>query len=108
MTTRAEILIVGGGPAGLTCALAVLASEPRLAGRVIVLEKARYPRDKYCAGGIGGRGEKILEELEALPRVPRVPVCGISLRVDCGERTVRIGPMGSVVRRIEFDRGLAK
>jgi len=45
---HADILIVGGGPAGASCAWAL-----RRAGRdVIVLDQARFPRDKVCAGWI--------------------------------------------------------
>jgi geranylgeranyl reductase family protein len=41
-----DALIVGGGPAGSTCARAL-----RLAGwDVIVMDRARFPRDKVCAG----------------------------------------------------------
>ena len=41
-----DALIVGGGPAGSTCARAL-----RLAGwDVVVMDRARFPRDKVCAG----------------------------------------------------------
>ena len=44
--TRADVVIVGGGPAGSTCARAL-----RLAGwDVLVVDRARFPRDKVCAG----------------------------------------------------------
>ena len=45
---RADVLIVGGGPAGSSCATALVA-----AGRdVLVLDQRRFPRDKPCAGWI--------------------------------------------------------
>jgi flavin-dependent dehydrogenase len=45
---RAEVLIVGGGPAGSACATALVA-----AGRdVLVVDQQRFPRDKPCAGWI--------------------------------------------------------
>ncbi|HSC27869.1 MAG TPA: NAD(P)/FAD-dependent oxidoreductase [Vicinamibacterales bacterium] len=45
---RCDVLIVGGGPAGSSCARVL-----RQAGaRVIVLERARFPRDKVCAGWV--------------------------------------------------------
>jgi len=40
--------------------------------------------------------------------VPSVPIEGISLRVEGGERTARVGEIGHVVRRIEFDAGIAR
>ncbi|HEX4514979.1 MAG TPA: NAD(P)/FAD-dependent oxidoreductase, partial [Polyangiaceae bacterium] len=75
---RSDVIVVGGGPAGLTSAVAMRAADPKL--HVRVLEKARYPREKYCAGALGGRGLKILDELDMRPDVPSVPIDGISLR----------------------------
>lgn len=103
-----DVIIVGGGPAGLTAAVSILDADPSRKGSVRVLEKAHYPREKYCAGAIGGRGERILARLGIRPDVPGVAIDGISLRVTEGERTARIGDIGHVVRRIEFDAGLAK
>lgn len=43
-----DVAIVGGGPAGSTCA-----SQLRAGGMdVVVLDKQRFPRDKVCAGWI--------------------------------------------------------
>ena len=48
MTNRCEVLIVGGGPGGSSCAWAL-----RRAGvDVLVVDRARFPRDKVCAGWI--------------------------------------------------------
>ncbi|MGD2112814.1 MAG: NAD(P)/FAD-dependent oxidoreductase [Gammaproteobacteria bacterium] len=45
---RCDVLIVGGGPAGSSCARAL-----RQAGLdVVVMDKASFPRDKTCAGWI--------------------------------------------------------
>jgi flavin-dependent dehydrogenase len=102
-----DIAIVGGGPAGLTTALALVQADANLTDRVVVLEKGEYPRDKYCAGAIGGRGDKILADLGARPDVPSVPIQGISFRGITGEQAQRVGDIGRVVRRIEFDHALA-
>jgi flavin-dependent dehydrogenase len=82
--------------------------NPRLAERVLVVERARYPRDKPCAGALGGRGDTLLRELGVEVDVPSVPVDGISFRG--AERHVAASPgsIGRVVRRVEFDHALVR
>jgi geranylgeranyl reductase family protein len=48
MPDTCDVLIVGGGPAGSTCARALV----RAGLDVVVLDKATFPRDKTCAGWI--------------------------------------------------------
>ena len=43
-----DVVIVGGGPAGSTCARALT----RAGVDVVILDKAVFPRDKTCAGWI--------------------------------------------------------
>jgi flavin-dependent dehydrogenase len=45
---RCDVLIVGGGPAGSSCAWRLVQSGLD----VVVLDKAAFPRDKVCAGWI--------------------------------------------------------
>jgi flavin-dependent dehydrogenase len=77
-------------------------------GQIVVLEKGVYPREKFCAGAIGRRGEKILERLGASPDVPSVPIDGIALRTRDGEVLARPGRIGRVVRRLELDAALVR
>ena len=103
-----DVVIVGGGPAGTTTALALAHAAPELASRVVVLEKARYPREKPCAGALGARGDALLAEIGVAIDVPGAPVDGISFRGGRGESAASPGRIGRVVRRIEFDHALAR
>ena len=46
MSSTYDVAIVGGGPAGSACAHALVAAG----ARVVVLDRARFPRVKLCAG----------------------------------------------------------
>ncbi len=103
-----DLVVVGGGPAGTSTALHVLQHAPAVAERMIVLEKERYPRDKYCAGAIGGRALRLLERIDVGVDVPHVPFHGVSLGMAGDRWVVREPDIGVIVRRIEFDHALAK
>ncbi len=110
-SSKHDLVIVGGGPAGISTALHVLSHSPALAERMVVLEKARYPRDKYCAGAIGMRAVRQLEAIGvsfAELGVPRVDIHAFSFAA-VGRRWVVQEPgVGYVVRRIELDDALAR
>ena len=103
-----EVIIVGGGPSGLATALFLAHAAPALVGRMVVLEKARYPRDKICGGAIGARGDKLLQSIGVHVDVPSVEVSTLSLSTRFGGARAHVGHIGRVVRRIEFDHALAQ
>lgn len=45
---RSDAIVVGGGPAGSTCARTL----SRAGWKVVVIDRARFPRDKVCAGWV--------------------------------------------------------
>ena len=51
---RFDVLVVGAGPAGSATAIHLA----RAGARVLLTDKARFPRDKPCGGGLTGRALK--------------------------------------------------
>jgi geranylgeranyl reductase family protein len=101
---QCDALIVGGGPAGSTCALGL-----RLAGfDVIVIDRARFPRDKVCGGWVTPEVFPLLDLDPAEYRATR-----LTLQEITGFRTSVIGSddietryarvVSYAIRRCEFD-----
>jgi geranylgeranyl reductase family protein len=51
-----DVAILGGGPAGSTAAYRLA----RAGASVLLLDKATFPRDKPCGGGVTGRAARLL------------------------------------------------
>jgi flavin-dependent dehydrogenase len=62
---QADAVVVGAGPAG--AATAILLAEEGLS--VVLLDRARFPRDKICGEYLSPEGSRILDRLGVLPRV---------------------------------------
>jgi flavin-dependent dehydrogenase len=58
-----DVLILGAGPSGLSTALHLLQLDPLHAPSILVLDKARFPRPKLCAGGLVADAEILLQRL---------------------------------------------
>ena len=97
-----DVIIVGGGPAGSAAALRLAASRRR----VLLLDRAEFPRDKPCGGGIVREADRFLALLRVRPRVPSVRVDRIEFRYPGGRSVQRGRGLFRVVRRIEFDAAL--
>ena len=74
----------------------------------MVLEKERYPRDKFCAGAIGARADQLLARIGITVDVPSVAIDGMSLDLEGGTLSTRSNAIGRVVRRLEYDHALAQ
>lgn len=105
-----DLIIVGGGPAGAVTAL----YAARHGLRTLLLDSARFPRDKICGDAVGGKAIAVLRELgledavAALPGVRfRKVVFGsarhVEAEVDLDRARKRDFVTGFVIRREVFD-----
>jgi flavin-dependent dehydrogenase len=105
MTRVARAIVVGGGPAGAASAWA-LASQGH---DVLVLDRARFPRDKPCAEYLSPQASRVLDAMGVLGDVERAgaaQLAGMTVRspdggIIHGEFAARHGFAGF------RDRGLA-
>jgi len=106
-----DILIIGGGPSGLSTALHLAKYAPHLPQRILILEKEHYPRLKLCAGGLVIDAERILEHLGLdVTEIPHVDSNSIRFDFAGSGINIRVPKRHAlrVIRRDEFDHWLAK
>src|SRR6478736_278917 len=101
---RFDVLVVGAGPAGSATAIHLA----RGGARVLLAEKARFPRDKPCGGGLTGRAVRVLPC--AVDPVVEHVVDHFELRLRYGARFERGGsePMILMTQRRRLDAFLAE
>jgi geranylgeranyl reductase family protein len=101
---RVDVLVVGAGPAGSAAAIHLA----RGGARVLLVDKASFPRDKPCGGGVTGRALRHLP-CEIEPVVERV-VDRMVLRAGYRtsvDRTSR-APLIAMTQRRRLDLHLAE
>lgn len=103
--------MVGAGPAGSAAAIRLLRRRRDLTGRVLLIDKAFFPRHKLCAGGITRRAEAALVTIGATMPATAVNVTSVELRLRSGTETIRAGKtwpdyIFRVIQRNVFDHSL--
>lgn len=106
---RVDALVIGGGPAGSTCA----GTLHRAGWNVLVMDRARFPRDKVCAGWLT---PEVFAGLELDPSAYRA--AGHTLQEISAFRTGVLGGalletryesvISYAIRRCEFDAFLLR
>ena len=101
-----EVIVVGAGPAGCSSALQLLNLAPHLAGRVLLLDKAVFPRAKLCARGLSPAADQALNQLGLVEGPPDIPVHKAILILPTGRLTFEQLNLSRVVSREQFDHFL--
>jgi len=103
-----DIMIVGGGPAGVSTWLHLNKYAPELAAKTVLIEKEIFPRDKICGGGIGGWSGIILQNLDIPIDIPSLPISDIEFINEEKKFILHQPNCFEMVQRIEFDHALIK
>ena len=102
-----QVVIVGGGPAGLAAAVALGREDIQ----VLVIERSSWPRDKVCGEGLMPVGVEALQQLGVFDQIdsdhlrPFLGIRWISEDGSCAEAEFASGP-GYGVRRTALSRAL--
>ncbi|MDB4889530.1 MAG: monooxygenase FAD-binding protein [Gemmatimonadetes bacterium] len=103
--SRFDVIIVGGGPAGSSTAFAL----SRAGARVLVLDRATFPRSKPCAEYLSPQASRLLSVMGALDAVEHAGaahLAGMTIRAPNGA-TLRGDFVGQHGFHAFRDRGLA-
>ncbi|HWG94110.1 MAG TPA: geranylgeranyl reductase family protein [Mycobacteriales bacterium] len=103
-----DVVVVGAGPAGSAAALSALQRQPD--ARVLLLDRAAFPRDKSCGDGIAPHAVDELRRLGVEDVLAdRTPVHRLRLRSPRGSEVARTLPRPDhVVPREVFDARLVE
>ncbi len=110
-----DVIVVGGGPGGSSTALFL----HQKGYKVLLLEKAKYPRDKICGDAVSGKSVGMLKELgldDQMETIDHAKVYGLIFSSPEGKMLEipfpvkddegKTKPRGYVSRRIVFDNFL--
>jgi flavin-dependent dehydrogenase len=103
-----DILIVGAGPAGCAAAIQIANTDPALAQRTLVIDKAVFPRHKLCGGGVTTHADDLLRRLQVQIDVPSFPIHAIKFVYADLHFTFHMRNIFRTVRREEFDTALVR
>lgn len=102
-SSRADLLVVGGGPAGL--ATSIFAAQRGM--KVVLLERGVLPRDKPCGEGLMPEGVRLLGAM-GVSVMRSHPIHGIRYldETNCVADARFTSAMGLGIRRVELSRAM--
>jgi geranylgeranyl reductase family protein len=99
-----DVIVVGAGPAGSTAAYRLAEAG----ASVLLLDRARFPRDKPCGGGVTGRAARLLPF--SIDPVVEDVVSEAQLRLAYGRSVDRgsAAPLAFMTQRLRLDHYLVE
>src|ERR1043166_6896176 len=101
-----DIIIIGAGPSGCATAIELANRHQKLAPRVLLLDRAAFPRVKLCAGGLTSDANRTLSELEVHVDLEAIPVNFSKFLLPSGSLLFEKPNHFRVIRRDQFDNFL--
>jgi len=104
MTNRYDAIVIGAGPAGSTAARRLALGG----ANVLLLDRARFPRDKPCGGGVTFRADDA-NDIDLAPVTER-EIYGVRVSVAMGARFDRSSPrlLARMTQRSRLDAFLVE
>lgn len=104
MTTHYDVIVAGAGPAGSTAARHLA----RAGARVLMLDRAQFPREKPCGGGVTFRADTE-NDLDLAPVTER-EIYGVRVSADMSRMFDRNSPtlLARMTQRSRLDAYLAE
>jgi menaquinone-9 beta-reductase len=102
------IMIVGAGPAGISTWLHLQKEAPQLARLSIVIEKAIFPRDKLCGGGLCLWATDVLANVGVDFDITSLSISDLEFRFGKEIDRLHQDNYFQVVQRVDFDQALAR
>ena len=101
----AEVIVVGGGPAGASTAFSLVSQGVD----VLIVDRARFPRDKICAEYLSPQASRILSDMNVLAEIESTNPAHLSgMRVRSPNGRTADGEFTSTLGYKPFrDKGLA-
>jgi flavin-dependent dehydrogenase len=103
-----DVMIVGAGPAGISTWLHLHKWAPQLSANSVIIDKAVFPRDKVCAGGVGAWSFDVLDYLDIRLDLPSITISEIEFKFKDETRRIYNPHRFKSVQRRAFDHAMVK
>ncbi len=102
-----DIMIAGGGPAGVSTWLYLNKYAPDLASRSVVIEKEKHPREKLCGGALlNPFVNKMFKDVNISLTTQKVDVDAVNIKYKENSFSFKRKLFLSIIHRPEFDNFL--